>query len=364
VTGSTSVDVRQIAEGARALVTALDRSAADRAVAEAELEQVALAWASKADATPGFAGGREPGVEQPPEERLAAIAEDLDVAQLLLAAGLATGEVADDGGGRPLLVSSIARLEDEADALRRSGGADAGFTGARAAGDLARGPVVGVEACQQAVGTVVDGTLTVLEEAWQRLRELPPDVAVKALEAAGAVLDVAPQVGRFVRMGLQAIKRALLALLELLPAKAKDAVRNQARAWWAESGDDVRRTVVARLLSAQEAEVSLTRDQLTGVPEAELGRALDRLALLTSRFQGVVETFGRVLRALAAAVAIATVVAVVVAAVAMWVPLAAAAGYALAAGSVIVLARDYLDTGSPMARVDGVQSILSDIRRS
>ncbi|MGY1804343.1 hypothetical protein ACI78T_13785 [Blastococcus sp. SYSU D00922] len=354
-------DATLVAESARAFSAALDRTPAEQAVALQELEQAARTWAARAEAIQGFAGARTPEeVELPPEARLGAVVTDLNVAEVLLAAGIAAHEVNTEFEGRDMLRTSVEHLQDDLAAERIRGGAVPGFTDAlppAAPREHSRAALA--ETFQKTVDTVVDGTLTVLEEAWQRLRALPAGLVSKTVTAVDAVLDVAPQVGRFLRLGLQAVKRALLSLFELLPETVKEAVRERARTLWEASGDGLQRTVVSRLVGAPEVVEAVRVANVSGSPPQDLDGAIDELRALSARFSGLVHTFSRVLRALAAALAVATLVAAVVAAVAAWLPLAAASGYLLAAGSIIVIARDYLDTSGRFARIAGVKETLT-----
>ena len=351
---------RQVVESARAFSAALDRTAADRTVALDDLAQVARGWAARAEGVQGFAAsGETAAAELPPEDRLAVVASDLDVAGVLLAAGIAADEVETGADGRQMLRSSVDRLDEQTTATVAPGGATLGFAAPAQADEPAADPHATFAATlASTVDAVVEGTLAVLQEAWQRLRKLAPDVLPEALAALDAILDAAPQVGRLVRLGLQALKRALLALLDLMPEAAKDRVRACASEWWGQQGDATERKAVAWLVAAQKAKGALQAVDIPSVGADLLGNAEVQLRALGDRFSKLSKAFGRVLAALAAAVAVAALIAAVVTVVAAWVPLAAAAGYSLAAGSVILFARDYLDTGGFPARVNGVQQII------
>jgi hypothetical protein len=353
---------RQVAETARAFTIALERGPADQAVAVDDLEQAARGWAVQAESMQGFRGDDEYGEAFVSlEDRVAAVATDLGVAEVLLAAGIAAEEVEADVDGRKMLRSSVSRLEADLASQRVAADATVGFTRQSGGTEPSGAPRAQLaEVSGDTVDGVVEGTLMVLQEAWARLRELMPDVAGKALGAMEAILDAAPQVGRLVRLGLQTVKRALLALFELMPDQLKAAARAEARKWWGDDSDGVEQVAVARLIAAQRVRLTLQNLNLASVDPERLERASALLRELATRFERVSQAFRRVMQALAAAVAVAAFVAVVVA-VGSWLPLAAAVGYLLAAGSVILVARDYLDTGGLLSRVDGVQQILSDL---
>ena len=83
---------RQVAESARAFAVALERSPADQAVALEDLEQAGRSWAVQAQSIQRFSSLVEPEEAVVPlEDRLAAVATDLGIAEVLLAAGIAYG---------------------------------------------------------------------------------------------------------------------------------------------------------------------------------------------------------------------------------------------------------------------------------
>ena len=351
---------REVLEAARAFSVSLHRAESDREIALEDLERAADGWAVQAETLQRFEGDQgSAAFPASTEERLAAVALDLDVAQVLVAAGIQADEVETDADPQQVLLSSVASLEEGIAALESPAPATAGFAAvsdtALSADDL---PARFTKSSHATIDEVVDGTLNVLRDAGERLRELAPDVAPKVLAGLRSILDAAPQVGRFVRLGLQALKRALLALVELMPEGLEEKVRSWAQRWWEEHRDGVQRAAVEAMLEANKAKSVLQQLDIAAVKAEVLEMANARLHELGDRFTRLTNTFARVLSALAAAVAIATVVAAFVAAISAWVPLAAAAGYLLVAGSIILFARDYLDTGASVARVAGVQEIV------
>src|SRR5215469_161057 len=103
---------RQVAESARAFAVALERRPADQAVALEDLEQAGRSWAVQAQSIQRFSGLVEPEEAVVPlEDRLAAVATDLGIAEVLLAAGIAADEVEVAVDGPTVLKSAVSRLE-------------------------------------------------------------------------------------------------------------------------------------------------------------------------------------------------------------------------------------------------------------
>ena len=353
---------QHLAVSARAYGLALRRTPADQQVALDDLEASALALSSATGAVQGFASGGAYGNTASLEAQLISTAADLSAAEVLLAAGVAAAEVdvAPGVGREQLLDSSIERLEVFLDSERRTASRTSGLVGTDPAVASSGTSEDLDDAAREVIDGVVDGTGSVLIEAWERLKGMAPDVVTKALRGFADVVDAAPGVGRLVRLGLQLVKRCLTALTDLLPSGARDLAERLAGEWWTEHGADVRRDVVSRLTGAHTVRAAFDADQAPSGDPARLSRARVELKELAERFEGVASGLRAVVRALAGAVAVAAVIAAVVAAVAGWLPLAAAAGYLAAAGAAVVIARDYLDTGGFFARVKGVQCILDD----
>jgi hypothetical protein len=366
-------DLEELLEAVRSVSGSLDGDEMGRELAVRDVESAARRRAATAEATLGFAAGPT-DAPNGPDDLLESALADLDVGALLLSAGAAMDEVptagpsgsaaVGPGGARRLLDETIERVDVDTRtaALRRgrdglSGSAPLdSFGGAEAArqpGDL-RG------AFEAALEAIVDGTLDVFREGWKQVKSLGPDQLVTGVEAAGDLLASVPQVGRLVRLGLQAVRRGLDALLRLLPQAAQEWAGRAVAALVSAASDGLPRSAVATLLDADDVQAQISNGRWEHLPADAGARAQAALDALVTGFASISRTLTRLLRALAAAGALAGAF-VLFAPVAGWLGLASSIGCSLAAGAVVVIARDHLDTEDLVGKVRGMRSILTEV---
>ena len=349
-----------VAENARAVAANLHAGGADLRVAIGDLEHAALEFSETSESVQGFASRDTDSASNLSEDEvLTTIAQQLEVAEVLIAAGVATDEVEATGGTEALL-ASVQRLEESLAAEGLDGPTQAGFAASTGPGDRDLDAVDLARSANDAIDAVVAGVLTVLQESWSRLCELPSLVVGKIVNEVADLIEDVPQVGRLVRLGLQAIKQALTAIAEFVPQALRDRAKEWARKWWTERGDSAQTQVVSQLLSAPKAHAAAEIIQTTSLDGQRMDHATRLIADLASRFGRLVDTFRRIIRAIAAAAGVAALLTSL-AVVSAWVPVAAASGYVLLAGSVLLIARDYLDSGGIVCRVDGIQRILASV---
>ncbi len=352
-----------VIEEARAFFRALDLEPADRAVSAADLSQAAQTWAGGPGPMQGFRPGQDGESAASTLDRLDAVAADLEIAQVLFAAGAAADEVDADVDSRALLQASLTNYDDRAPEPQENPSSVAGFGSRQAAPstDPMSGDVV-LQRVQACIDGIVAATLEILQDVWHRLRDVVPEAVEKALGAMGDALDAVPSIGNFLKLALRGIQRALRSLLDLLPRPLRDKVEQVASTWWSEHRDDVSGAVVSHVLRADEVRRIVAAIDAAAISEAASRDATDSLDSLTRRFARFTTILKRILTGLAGAVGMAAVVAIALPGIAAWVPVAGAVGFLLLSGSAILAARDYLDTGDVMARVQGVQSIASRLR--
>jgi hypothetical protein len=367
---TSSRELTNLLRTAKAFSLALDGDDLDRDLALRDLERAAQRCAASSEETQGFAASRTEDPELT-DDLLATAAADLDIGSVLLSAGVAADEVAigPAGGttvqvnGRRLFDQTLDRVELDARAatvreLRSpAGGAGGPLQGFGAA---PAGPVSPEEcrtAFEDGLAAIVDRTLEVFQEIWGQIRSLGPQQLVTAFDSVGDLLGAMPQVGRLVALGVKAMRRGLEALLGLMPEGIRDWSRRTIDRLTSESADGFSHAAVARALAAETVarQIACGRwDELSVEAAATARRGLEGLV---EGFAAIAAMFTRLLRALAAAGSLAGLLAFL-APLAAWLTGATAAGCALAAGAVLVIARDHLDTEELVGRVVGMRSIL------
>jgi hypothetical protein len=355
---STRSLAAQVAEEARSVAGKLAVGGVELRIAVEDLERSALAFSETSSPLSGFQSRDGESLDEPTEyERLAMIAEELEVGRVLIAAGVATSEV-DVDHPPDVLLKATQQLEDALGAERNEGPLTAGFAPVATAGSDNHSGEALLRQTSEAIDGIVSGSLLVLEDAWTRLRDLPPKAVAEVAKDIAAVIGEVPQIGNLVRLGLRAVKRALAAIIDFVPDQLRKKARELANAWWGENGANMGRNIVAGLLSAGEVRAYVDNVDVASLESSRVKSTIGLIAALSGRFDQLAGVLRRIVRALAAAVGAAALLAILPA-VTTWVPAVAAAGYLVIAGSVLVIARDYLDTSGSVAWVNGVQHALS-----
>jgi hypothetical protein len=356
---STRSLATQVAEEARSVARKLSVGGVELRIAVEDLERSALAFSETSSSLSGFQSrDDESSLDEPTEyERLAMIAEELEVGRVLIAAGVATSEV-DVDHPSDVLLEATQQLEDALGAERSEGPLTAGFAPVATAGSDDHSGEALLRQTSEAIDGIVSGSLLVLEDAWTRLRDLPPKAVAEVAKDIAAVIGEVPQIGKLVRLGLRAVKRALAAIIDFVPDQLRKKARELANAWWGENGANVGRNIVAGLLSAGDVRAYVDNVDVASLESNRVKSTIGLIAALSGRFDQLAGVLRRIVRALAAAVGAAALLAILPA-VTTWVPAVAAAGYLVIAGSVLVIARDYLDTSGSVAWVNGVQHALA-----
>jgi hypothetical protein len=371
VTAEYRKGVSSVVWAARALDSAVSSGdEVETQEAAAELLRAATARESAGGGAQGFraaarpaaeAGGDAAGVDVAGLDVADTVDEillELEVGQTLMAAGTIareSGSSAEPGA----LTAAADQLDESQRALAAPAvSATAGFRGRDE--DLDEDPV---EAFPGHLAAAVDGmvnrTVDVGKAVVTGLSTIP--AASLTPVAAGAVTALAelPKVGPIIAAGLRAVRRAVNALYELLPAAARDKARELAKQWWGEQGSSVT-TAAARGLLDAEAVVAAGTAALRRTLDAEKVReAGARLSELAEKHSGTATTLARIARALAAVLAIAAAVVVLAA----WVYGAVALGLFVLLGAAVWVGRDYLDAGSMAGRVVGARRILEEMAR-
>jgi hypothetical protein len=153
-------------------------------------------------------------------------------------------------------------------------------------------------------------------------------------------------------LGLRALRRAVSALLRLVPKPLRDKIAQLAKQWWEASGAS---GLAGRLLGVEEVRRRAAAVLADGRAETGLREAASSIDALSSHHDKAVQTITRVLKLLSTLLGPLT--AAFPPAVA-WLYGAAAAGFVGAISAAIWIGRDCLDTGSGWERLDGVQVIL------
>ncbi len=210
----------------------------------------------------------------------------------------------------------------------------------------------------ETVNHIVDRTVGVSRSAVTGLTKIPAAALQPVFTSA---LSVVPDVGALAKAGMRAVARALDALARLVPQKLREQVREWAENWWKQREGSVFDSVVRKALSAAELDVTIKAaleavQQRDDIPEGALRHGVSRLLEIDERHSRVIKVIERVVGALSRL--IGPLVALVPVG-APWFYLSGGGGLLTSLGIAVWIGRDYLDTGVPFERVQGIRTILA-----
>jgi hypothetical protein len=300
------------------------------------------------------------------EETLASVLADLDVGNVLVAAGRAVGE------GQPGAATDAASLND---ALRRldntkntlagdgrAGAATFGFT-TRAApapalhsADLAAAIATFSARSDAALQTLVDESAAALTKALHTLLSLGS--VGEALTKLGEPLGELPKVGRLIGLGVRKLRRAFATLANLLGHEAVRQVKGKVDDLWKKvtSGE----ALAALLRTAFDVET--TRQSIAtilsgSVEHDRVDGASAEIDALVERYKGTMGLVG----AISSAIAFTAGVLAFVPGAGTSFTLALALAELLVVASVLLIGMDYADSGRVLRRVRGVGDIAQGV---
>ncbi|MGD9959270.1 hypothetical protein [Nocardioides sp.] len=343
----------QVLDAGRALEFALDSGDPfEIQLAARDLLRVTEARESAFGTVAGFRGEQGAAAQVDPDEELEQILSELQIGQTLLAAGAAV----DDGtlqAPAASLPEALDQLETERRRRRSTTEVTARFSAEPS--EHADPLVLFRGSLDSFLADLTSRTSSVATAAITGLTAIPGSVVQPWLTAAGTLVGEVPKVGALFALGLRALRRAVNALLRLVPQPVRDKVRELAKQWWDESGAD---GLAGRLLGVEEvrqhaADVLAEAAAATSLREGTA--AIEALSGQHDRSIGAIKRILKLLSTLLGPLAASFVAA------ATWLYGAAAAGFAAGVAAALWIGRDCLDAGAGWERIDGVQVILNRI---
>jgi hypothetical protein len=295
------------------------------------------------------------------DEALAVALADLEVGNVLLAAGAAVGET-QARSDSATLDRAVRDLGRTTDLLRRgSQGAmderrfafeeDAGGEAVHSA-DGAAALATFAARSRETLDDVVRGTSDIASSVIDQLSKLKIDDVRKALSTVGES-QVLPKLGRLVRLGARKIDAAISALLKLLGRESVKRARSAVEEFVDKAQPQgVRLTVVEMVLGVAETRKAV--DAVVDRPDHDadaLDRASDELARVRAAFATKKKFFEGISSAIALAGTIGTVI--------FGPPVAvfSATAFVLVLAGAFLVAMDFADSRDILRRVRGVGEI-------
>jgi hypothetical protein len=377
------LDVQSVLHAGQRLRQSLDAPASRREFAISQLERAATRQEAggkayqafmfnQLDVTPETAKVRR---ERVAEDALASIVTDLEVANVLLAAGRTLGEkgpVAEP----VLLDEALAKLRTSASAVEEflpeplQDVAETGRFGfsettsatiRQGSADLATAIAAFKSRAEETLTLLIEESEGVVVDVLKATGKLDPQKVLEALGMLGEAGAQLPKIGRLIRQGLRKLQGAINALVQLLGNDALTKIKEKLQEVWTDLQAGKQASGVLEWAYA----VASTRARLTETLGAEdldlvaLDAGSEELQRLQAKFK---EHAGLLRGALAAVTLLGTIVVW-----GGWVagpPLALATAFALVliVAAVVLIGMDYADSGSVLRRVRGVGEIIGGMR--
>jgi phage shock protein A len=377
-----------VADAGRELQRFLAADANTRAYSAEQLSEVAKRQTEKAAGFRAFmfAEGARPRAadkaagDPATEELLASLLSEVQVANVLLAAGRAVGET-DEPPQPELLDQALNQLEDTTQQFKQV------LTGARAPGAEAQrfafaGAVAKAPAPVQSpdLPAAIDTFRTQSEQTLAALVKEARGVVASVVETlkdnklSGKVLEAlsqlgsqvlnAPQLGRLgnlVRQGLEKLSQAVDALIKWVGSDALAHIKGELGDLWAKvsGGEDLLTQLLTRVFGLEDTRTKITDVlALDGLAHAALDQSSTDLQQLAARFKQQMSIAGGV----ATAVAFTGTVLLLTPFAGVHLALLAASANVLIMAVVVLLGMDYADSGRILQRVRGVGEIAGSLR--
>ncbi len=313
---------------------------------------------SIADVRLGFQA--EPGAPPPASVsgRLSAVLFDLQSANVLVAAGLRTEKPKEPGEGERLKDArrqmATTREELLAPALvpkRFVAALNLQSKTLESAAEQFR------NYSSELLGEIVSESEQTITAAITELKKLDPAEIVKAVGQIGEAVPIVAGAGQVLRKGLEKLKRAIEALMEMFGKDAFKEVKEQIQRILKEAGVSGR-TLLESLLGAD-----AVKDRIKTV--------LANPALITSKVDGASNSLpelardfhrdNKLLRAVLRAIQLAGVLLALVHFAAPWLVPTLAIAYVLAIGATVLIGRQYTGAWRVLAWSDGVEQVAARI---
>src|SRR5208337_1266912 len=348
---------RSVLDEARRVQDLLDRDPAAAQVAVDDLAEAAAHQDAGGDSYFAFmfseqqTAAVEGATEETTEQLLAGAVAELQVANVLMAAGQATGDAVVNGQPQ-LLAQAVEELEGTVEAFDRAGTPQTGRLGFSSPSAASAKSPTGVFA-EEAFRRTADDLLTlvvtssseVISSMLEKLRKLVPENVTEAMGKLGKEVETLPKV------------------VNLLSRLVGKDVAAGLKDWMQELWNKVRSgnlvlAVLEAVLDIDSARACVdTALRSESLDRAKVDRAVEELALLEARFQDAVKTVKVLAQSVGLALAVAGVIAIFVAQLAAMLGAVSALIYLLIIGGVVLLGMDYVDTRLDLRRVDGVRTI-------
>lgn len=308
--------------------------------------------------------------ERMTEDVLVSVLTDLQVANVLMAAGQALGETGKKAEPR-LLDETLLRLDNTTRAIEQSLAQGVkpgrfGFTEEAASPEVVRSADLpsAIETCKRRSNETLDilvseaqGVVTSVVTALSKLDEKE---VLEALSKLGVEVKELPKVGRLFRQGIEKLKGAIDTLTRLLGSEALVRIKAQVEQIWQEVREGKHVAQALKWAFGVEATQALIAKILSseGLQQEALDQASNALAPLATTFKEKMA----MAKGMASAVTLGGTLLALTPLAGPGLMLFTASFYMGILAAVVLIGMDYADGGRILLRVRGVGEIISSAR--
>ncbi len=296
---------------------------------------------------PGAGGGVNP------DDALRAILFEVQSANVLIGAGLATEIPQPTSEPLSLALDQIEETQSTATAAPSSFRFAAGSSVKSA--DLASAKKTFRADAQFALDQVVSGAAGVIDSVFEQLKKLDAAKVIEAIENLGKPFQQLVEAGRLVKQGFERLKKAIQSLLDLIGSGSLDDVKDRVSEIW----DKLLKGEYANEILGWTFGVKKTATQIDGILQSnrletgDLDSASNSLRPFTESYGGKVA----LIKALLGAVTLISAGLAWLHVVAPWLPLALGGAYAALIGATVVIGMNYAGGGGVIQWTRGVREI-------
>jgi len=327
-------------------------AAADKSAKIPDLEKAAMPAGNHAF---GFSPGAASSAD--PEDSLRAILFDVQSANVLIAAGIAT-EIPQPTSSP--LAQALDQIEET-----QPGAASPVISYLFASGSVVNSPdLVSAKKsfrtdAQFSLDRVVTDAVDIIGSVLEQLKKLDPAQVVDAIENLGKPFEQAVAVGKLLQKGVDKLKNAVQSLLNLLGGGAFEEVKKQVSEIWTKlTNGEYARDILAWLFGVEQTMSRIDTILVSG--------SLDRTELdsASNAFRPLTDNFGNrmsLIKGMLGAVVLITGSLALLHVVAPWLPLALAGAYAALVGATVVIGMNYAGAGGILQWAKGVREIAESL---
>lgn len=308
------------------------------------------------------------------EDVFASVLTDLQIANVLLAAGNAVGETS--GDSRPhLLDEALNDLDETRPVIARglssplakgTGPGRFNFSGAPSkptvfqSADAESAVQTFQRISNDTLDKLVSGVHEVALSVLESLKKLGPEKILEALnQLGGPVQTITGMIRRLIGQGIQKMKQALDDLVRLIGNDAISKIRDKIKEVWEDREKGIVDTLLAKIIGVETTRTSITTIlSLKGIDKDTADRGSNDLSQLLIPYKNNMEMAKKAVKAISfgSSVLILTPIA------GQNIALFAASSYLIILAAVILVSMDYADSGRILQRVRGVGEIANGLR--